>query len=109
MPNKYMFDSNVSFIYKLDQFSFKSYHVLVCYNVESLSTNIPLQETIENVCRHVYQQNDPQKYPIETFRKFLQIATGGCLLDRGKSYCQINGVTVGSPLGPTLANFFLAQ
>ena len=50
MLNTYMLDSNVSFISQLNQFSFKSSHVLVSYDVESLFTNIPLQETIENVC-----------------------------------------------------------
>ena len=77
IPYKYILDSNVSFIYLLNQFSFKSFHVLVSYYVVSLFTNIPLQETIENVCKHVYQQNDPPKYPVEIFTMWLQIATGG--------------------------------
>ena len=72
-------------------------------------TNIPLKETIEDVCKHLYQQHDQPKYPIEIFRKLLQIATGGYFLDRGKLYCQIDGITIGSALGPTLANCFLAQ
>ena len=28
------------------------------------------------------------------------------MLNKGKLYCQIDDVTMGSPLGPTLANFF---
>ena len=71
-----MLDCNVSFICQLNEFRFTPSHVLVCYDVESLFTNIPLQETVENVCKHVYQQNDPLRYPIEIFRKLLQIATG---------------------------------
>ena len=55
-----MLHSNVAFIFKLNQFSFIPSHVLANYDVESLFTNIPLQETIENICRHAYQQNDPQ-------------------------------------------------
>ena len=44
------------------------------------------------------------------FRKLLQVATGGCFLDKGKLYCQIDGVTMGSPLGPSLAKkIFVAQ
>jgi hypothetical protein len=39
----------------------------------------------------------------------LEIATGGYFLYKEKLYCQIDGVTMGSPLGPTLANFFLAH
>ena len=66
-----MLDSNVSFISQLDQLSFKSSHVLVSYNVESLYTNMSLQETSENVCKHIYQENYPPKYPIGIFRKLL--------------------------------------
>ena len=107
MPNRYMLDSNFLFICKLNQFWFIPSHVLVSYDVESLFTSIPLQEAIENACKHVYQQNDPPKYPMEIFRKLLQIATGWYFLNKGKLYCQIDGVTIIRPLGQTLANFFL--
>ena len=58
------------------------------------------------VCNYVHQQHSPPRYSKDTFIKLLQIATGGYFLHRVKLYCQINGVTMGSPLGPTLANFF---
>ena len=64
MPNNYMLDSKFSFISQLNQITFKSTHVFPSYDVESLLTNIPLQETIENDCKHVYKQNPP-KYSIE--------------------------------------------
>ena len=58
------------------------------------------------VCNNVYQQHSPPIYSKETFKKLLQIATGGYFVHRGKLYCQIDGVTMGSPLGPTLAIFY---
>ena len=79
---------------------------LVCYDVISLFTNISLNETIDIVCNYVYQQLSPPKYSKETIKKLLQIVTGGYFLHRGKLYCQIDGVTMGSPLGPTLAICF---
>ena len=39
----------------------------------------------------------------------LKIATGGYYLNKSKQYCQIDGVTMGSPLGTILANLFQAQ
>ena len=108
MPNMYMLGSNVSFICRLNQFRYIPSHVLVSNVVKSLFTNTSVEETIENVCKHVYQQNDPPKYHSDIFRQLLQIETGRYMLNNGKLYCQIDGVTMGIPLGPTLANFFLA-
>ena len=42
----------------------------------------------------------------DDFIKLLQLATEGMFLYRDKLYRQIDGVAMGSPLGPTLANFF---
>ena len=109
MPTTYMLSSTRSFVNQISSFDFLPSHVLVSYDVVSLFTNIPLNETIDIVCNYVYQQHSPPKYSKETFKKLLQIATGGYFLHRGKLYCQIDGVTMGSPLGPTLANFFLAH
>ena len=39
----------------------------------------------------------------------LELATKGIFIYKDKFYQQIDGVTMGSPLGPTLANFFLAE
>ena len=45
----------------------------------------------------------------DDFIKLLQLVTEGMFLYRDKLYRQIDGVAMGSPLGPTLANFFLAH
>ena len=105
MPTTYMLCSTGSFVNQISSFDFQPSHVLVSYDVVSLFTNIPLNETIDIVCNYVYQQHSPPKYSKETLQKLLQIATGGYFLHRGKLCCQIDGVTMGSPLGPTLANF----
>ena len=49
------------------QYRFGSYHMLVSYDVVSLSTNIPLSKTMDIVCNYVYQQHSPPKYSKETF------------------------------------------
>ena len=67
--------SNVSFVDQLNEFSFVLSHVLVSYDVESLFTNIPSLEALLNVCKYIYQPNDPPEYPIEIFRKLLKITT----------------------------------
>ena len=48
-------------------------------------------------------------FPKKSFEKLLTIATGGLFMHQDKFYTQIDGVAMGNPLGPTLANFFLAH
>jgi len=110
IPDLFMLNSTAAFIDKIKSFVFRSSHVLVSFDVVSLFTNIPLQETIDIVCEYVYSSSvNRPSYSKNTFRKLLEIATGGYFLYKEKLYCQIDGVTMGSPLGPTLANFFLAH
>ena len=45
----------------------------------------------------------------EIFIKLLRLATQGQSLYKDILYKQIDGVTMGSPLGPIIANFFLAN
>ena len=109
MPTTYMLNSTGSFVNQISSFDFKPSHGLVSHDIVSLFTNIPLNDKIDIVCNYVYQQHSPLKLSKETFKKPLQITTGGYFLHRGKPCCQIDGVTMGSPLGPTIANFCLAQ
>ena len=63
----YMLSSTRSFVDQISSFDFLPSHVLVSYDVVSLFTNIPLNETIDIVCNYVYQQHSPPKYSMETF------------------------------------------
>ena len=45
----------------------------------------------------------------EVFIKLLRLANQGMFLYKDKLYQQHDGVSMGSPLAPTLANFFLAH
>ena len=57
MPTTYMLSSTRSFVDQISSFDFLPSHVLVSYDVVSLFTNIPLNETIDIVCNYVYQQH----------------------------------------------------
>ena len=78
-------------------------------DVDSLFTNIPLVETI-NICCDLLFRDQPivdglNKSELKTL---LQLATQeSFILFNGSYYKQIDGVAMGSPLGPTLANIFL--
>ena len=78
-------------------------------DVESLFANIPLEETISVCCESLFS-NDTKVNNINRidFEKLLRAALQNKFFNfEGKIYKQIEGVAMGSPLGPTLANAFL--
>ena len=82
-------------------------------DVESLFTNVPVQETIEIITEYVYNHPDiePPKITIENFKKLLLICTTECpfLTPDGKIFVQIDGISMGCVLGPTFANFYMGH
>ena len=86
-------------------------HVMASLDVEALFTNIPLEETI-NICVELAfkEKEEVKGLSKEQFRTLLSIATKESLiLFNGCYYQQVDGVAMGSPLGPTLANIFLCH
>ena len=78
-------------------------------DVDSLFTNIPLEETI-NICTElICDQNDSiEGLNKSEFKELLSLATKeSYFIFNEILYKQIDGVAMGSPLGPTLANAFL--
>ena len=78
-------------------------------DVESLFTNIPLEETISVCCCSLFS-NDANLNKVNKidFEKLLRAALQNKFFNfKGKSYKQIDGVAMWSLLGPTLANAFL--
>ena len=80
-------------------------------DVVSLFTNIPLEETIKICCDSLYKnQGLLCNISKNHFEKFLRAAlSNNYSLFDGSIYQQIDGVALGSPLGPSLANAFLAH
>ena len=83
---------------------------MVSFDVESLFTNIPLDETINICVDRLYTRKKKVKGLLKRhFKELLMLATkSSCFLFNGVYYSQLDGVAMGSPLGPTLANLFLA-
>ena len=83
--------------------------VMASFDVESLFTNIPVQETINIAIDSLFSgcasiSGIPQKL----FRSMLDLAVlNSFFLFNKKLYKQTDGVGMGLPLGPTFANIFL--
>ena len=80
-------------------------------DVESLFTNIPIDETIKNAVDDCFSSNMYRgKLSKSELYYLLKLATSESSFIFDKTlYKQIDGVAMGSPLGPTLANAFLCH
>ena len=96
-----------SFVEDLKQVSLQN-KFLVSYDVVSLFTNIPLDETID-LAVDIIKSNDPSvKMSRVQLRKLFLFATSQThFVYKGQYYDQVDGVAMGSPLGPVLANLFM--
>ena len=103
--------STTEFIEKLQSFNLTEGDFSVSFDVCSLYTNIPLEETIKLVAEKVFSSSSTNVPPFskKTFIKLLTFATSGMFLYNNSLYKQVDGVAMGSPLGPSLANFFLGH
>ena len=75
----------------------------------SLFTNVPLDETVQICLDKLYSLHDPPQLPRSVLNDSLQFATKKShFLFDGQFYDQIDGVAMGLPLGPLLANIFMS-
>ena len=81
---------------------------LISYDVCSLFTSTPLKETIDIAVNLLFQYNPGSNITKAELKKRFKFATSGTyFLFQGTFYDQIDGATIGSPLGPVLANLFM--
>ena len=79
------------------------------FDVRSLFTNVPLSETVQICLDKLYALPNPPALPRPALNKLLEFATKSHFIFDGQYYDQIDGVTMGSPLGPILANIFMCD
>jgi hypothetical protein len=89
--------------------------ILVSYDVYSLFSNVPVDETIEILVEKAFHKEwFNYKYNLalkeSDLRALLNIAVKNQLFQLdGKLYEQTDGVAMGSPLGPLMANTFMCS
>ena len=111
IPCNYSLKSTSDFIDILK--SKKCEGLIASLDVESLFSNVPINSTIEIILQHVYNNaiTAPPKIPKEILKNMLELCTKEApfLSPTGEIYRQIEGVAMGSPLGPTFANFYMGD
>ena len=85
--------------------------VMASLDVESLFTNVPVDETIDLLLDRIYRDDDTPRLniPESSLRRLLQICTKEDPFrdQRGNLWKQIDGVAMGSPLGVLFANTYM--
>ena len=80
---------------------------MLSFDVVSLFTNIPLKESIDLAVSYILEGNKNLKLSQTDLTKLFSIVTSQThFLFDGNVYDQIDGVAMGSPLAPVLANLF---
>ena len=82
---------------------------MASFDIKSLFTNIPIKETIGLCVENLYRtQTHIDSLPQRSFRRLLEMTMYESFFNFDqKYYKQCDGVAMGSPLGPTLANLFM--
>ena len=111
IPDEFCLRSSTDFIDLLQ--GHKQEGIIASLDVESLFTNVPLDDTIEIILHDVYNHKDipPPKIPPYILGELLKLCTKEAPFrcPRGKLYVQVEGVAMGSPLGPTFANYYMGN
>ena len=104
IKNSYEFSNFIASVPNSDQY------VMCSFDIESLFTNIPLDETLNICLNHLFPNEDSiyEGFNKSQFKSLLELATKNTnFLFNETFYEQVDGVAMGSPCGPTLANIFL--
>ena len=107
VPDDYSCKDTFSFVSQIKNANLSG-KFLVSYNVTSLFTNTPLQETIDIAINIIFNHNPNLSITKKELKKLFVFATSQTyFLFKGKFYNQINGIAMGFPLAPVLAYVFM--
>lgn len=97
---------------QLSDIQLQSDEQLVSLDVEGLFTNVPVNEAVEYTTELMYSPNHDFAPPIDqdTFAKLLKLVCVDVVFSTHQGYFkQVDGVAMGSPVGPLLANVFMSK
>ncbi|XP_068671463.1 uncharacterized protein [Montipora foliosa] len=113
--NEHTITDTFKFAEEVRNTSFNDNDIIVSYDVTSLFTNVPLDETISLLAEKAFTNNwFNATYNLNITKsdliELLNIATKDQLFQfNGELYEQSEGVAMGSPLGPLMANTFMCS
>ena len=114
--NSCMIRDTYEFIHELRNLKIGNNDILVSYDVTALFTSVPLDETINYLVDRAFENDwlnrthTDLRLSKESLKALLEAATKNQLfVFEDKLYEQFEGVAMGSPLGPLMANSFMCM
>ena len=109
--NEYNIKNTTDFAARLQNRTLDKDEILVSYDVSSLFTEVPLDETFDHIIDAIYERNMlPQLSSKLIFCRLLNSVTRNTVFSfNGKLYRQTDGCGMGNPLSPVLANIFMSK
>ena len=108
--NEYTLKNSYEFVNLINSIDNANDYIMCSFDVESLFTNIPLHETLDIILKLLFPNPEDkfENFKKKEFKTLLELATTtSTFLFNNRLYEQVDGVAMGSPCGPTLANIFL--
>ena len=107
--SQYTVKSTKEFTKKIKKQKIPKDYTMVSFDVASLFTNVPLEDTINIILGRIYEKKEiATDTPRCEMRELLYLCTKNVHFTfNNKIYIQNDGVAMGSPLGPVLANIFM--
>ena len=107
IPSAHCTKDSFTFIKDIQEVSTQD-SFMVSYDVCSLFTNIPLSETIDIAVKLILENKKDLKFLENELTKLFCFATSQThFYFDGKIFILVDGIAMGSPLGPALANLFM--
>ena len=109
--NQYTVLNSTEFARQISAIDNADQYYMVSLDIESLFTNIPLQETIEIAIQALFSNaSHVLGLTKDLFKTLLELASMNTFfIFNEKYYLQKDGVGMGLPLGPSFANLFLCH
>ena len=111
--NQYTVNSSFSFVKEITSTSFPHSTVMISFDVSSLFTNIPLDETVNIILDSLFSEiniitSNGCSFNRAHSKKLLEFAVkDNNYIFNNQLYEQIDGAAMGSPLGPAFVNIFM--
>ena len=107
----YTVESTKDFVNKIKKINIPRGYNMISFDVVSLFTNVPLQQTIDIILRKVYDEKLIRtNIRRENMKELLLLCTQGVPFTFNDDiYMQVDGVMMGSPLGALFANIYMCE